>query len=346
VEVRRRVVFDGMGIRTVAGPQFGFASTQLLGVTGWNGDPDAVGTDFVRRGFYRTKPAAEEESATKTAWRISERLAEDSAPALDSVRQSAGRGLKRVQAGGMKIESLDFSTSASHLLASLRIGTPAAKISPPPPMPGDQDVGLRIHQSLVNEAARLAYGGRVVTVDKVSGFYGEVTQGFLRDGRTEKVKQDALKDIEKLIAGLAGQTTTIQLAKDDPILVAFIDGGFTIDVHIASIRQGKTVYSGTRIHAKYEFEQTKKAVHLVRKAPIKLVPSDKPTPGEQKIDTAPASFRLLQELLFAEVLKERLTVNELPMPDALRDVHFQAPRVGARDGWLGIGWNLASTSKK
>jgi len=38
-------------------------------------------------------------------------------------------------------------------------------------------------------------------------------------------------------------------------------------------------------------------------------------------------------------------VNELPMPNALGEVRFQTPRVGARDGWLGIAWNIAPKAK-
>ena len=82
-------------------------------MTGRNGDPDAVGTDFVRTGFYRTKAAAEAESAFKAGWRASERMAEELASPLDGVRKSVGAGLVRMKQGGLNVESLEFSTTAS-----------------------------------------------------------------------------------------------------------------------------------------------------------------------------------------------------------------------------------------
>lgn len=345
LEVRRRVVFDGFGIRTFPGGQAGFASSQLIAVTGKNGDPDAVGTDFVRRGFYQAKSDAEAETFAKTTARLSDRLNSELSPALDSVRQSGGGGLKRMKAGGLKVESVEFNTSGSHLQANVRIDVPNATSIVVPPMPGDHDVGLRVHQSLINEAARLAYGGRAITVNKVSGFYEEVTMNLLRDGRKEREKQDALKELEKAIATLAGKPTTINLAKKDPITIVFVENGFTIDAHISSIRFDQTEYAGGRMQAAYYFEQDRNAVHLVRKQPVKLITFDKPAPGQKKFEVAPEAYRHLQELLFAEVLKERLIVNELPMPDALGEVRFQTPRVGARDGWLGIALNLAPKTK-
>jgi len=265
------------------------------------------------------------------------------APALDSIRKAGGDGLTRLKRSGMGVDALAFSTTPSFLHASLRLDTPVGTApNEIPPMPNDHDLGVRIHQSVVNEVARLTYGDRALTVGTINHLYDEVTLGILQDGRKESVQKDALKNLEKFFADIAGKPTTVHLAAKDPLTVAFIDQGFTIDIHIASIRQGKTIFSGHRVKAKYEFELSKEAVHLVRKTRVQLVATDKPGPGETQLDTKSETFRLLQEVLFSEVFKDRLKVTLPPMPDTVATLRFQTPRVGARDGWLGVAWNLES----
>lgn len=340
-EVRRRVIFDGHGIRSTPGGQASHASSQLLAVTGKNGDPDAVGTDIVRTGFYRSKADAEAESAYKAAARVSERMAEELASPLEKIRKSVGAGLERMKKGGLLVESLRFNTTPYHLQANLFIKTPEGRApSYVPAAPGDADVGIRVHQSLVNEAARLAYGGRSFTVNKVSGFYQEVTMDLLRDGRKEKDRQDALKTMEKLLATLAGKPVTINLAANDPITVTFVDNGFSLDVHIDSVRFDDVLYAGGRVRANYHFENRDGEVHLVRKEPVQVKIFEKPAPGQKKFDVAPEAIRQVQDLFLSELLKERLIVNEIPLADVLPNIRLATPRVGARDGWFGLAWSL------
>lgn len=336
VVVSRRVVIDNNGIRTSQGAMFGNSTMQILDVTS-GFDIDWPARRVGRELAYRSQAEAEAESTSKTVCAVADRLAQDLAGPLSDASKGIGAGLTRIKEAGLTLEQVDFNTTGSFLQARLRIATPGQ--NPPayvPPMPDDIDLGIRVHDSLVNEAARAVYGGRSFKLEEVSKFYEEVTLGFLRDARKDVDQKDSLKTLEKLLATFAGKPTTITVAKDDPITVAFIDQGFTIDIHVATIQQADVTYAGSRVKATYAFENTRDGVLLVRKGAIRLTPLE-PTGKKEKPTIALVTS---QQILFSEVLSQRLILADVPMPDALSKVRLMQPRVGARDGWIGLAWNL------
>ena len=121
--------------------------------------------------------------------------------------------------------------------------------------------------------------------------------------------------MEKLLADLSGKPVTINLPKLNPLIVKFADQGFALEAHVASIRIDKIDYAGLRIKAAYRLENAKDGVHAVRKGPVQFV-LDAPQPG-QKLGELPAEFRVLLEALFAEFMKERLTLAALPIPEEM-----------------------------
>ena len=137
-----------------------------------------------------------------------------------------------------------------------------------------------------------------------------------------------------------GKPVTINLAHDDPVTVTFVDNGFTLDVHVATVRVEETTFAGGRMRAIYHFENRDEQIHLVRKAPVEVKIFDKAAPGQKTFDVAPEAIRQLQDLFLAELLKDRLIVNEVPFADAAPSVRLTTPRVGARDGWFALAWNL------
>jgi hypothetical protein len=332
-EVRRRVMIDGTGLSIVPGPQFARSASMLLDVTSRE-EPDYLAMWVGRKLAERNKSLAEEEIACKVAAKLSRRLGDELTPKVESLARSAGDVLKQLKRAGADMDSLTFSSTPAHLQG--RIHTPTtAKITPMPPWPGEIDVGVRVHHSFINETARKVYGGRTFPVTEASAFYEEATLGLLRDGRKDEDKKGGLKAIEKLIATFGGKGATITLADEDPLTVAFVEQGFAIEIHIGSIRQGDKTYAGTRVQATYAIENAKDGVHLVRKDAIRLN-VDAPA---GKLEAQPVAFRLLQNLLFGEILMERLILDATP--PSVGEARFAAPRAGTRDGWLGVAWMLS-----
>ena len=345
LDVRRRVVVDRNGIRTFAGPMFADTTIHLHDVVSKN-EPDYRAMSFARQGAIRSLPMAEGETAYKTAKKAADGLAQELAPPLISVSQSVGLALRGAAKDGVKLETFDLNTTSTALQARVRFATaersPAGAV---PDLPADIDLGLRVHQSLVNEASQKKLAGHTFLITEISKLYDETSQGLLLDGRKDPSLKDVLKTIEKLLADIGAKNATITLTHKDPMTVAFRDQGFLVQMNVASIQMNNKTYEGVRVTAAYRIENSRQGVHVVRQGLVKFLPPDEPTPPAEKLEPQPPTFLIVREILFAEVLKERLIVT-IPLSDALPNVHFLPPRAGARDGWLGIGWTVAKNEPR
>ncbi|MBI3823268.1 MAG: hypothetical protein HY289_11400 [Planctomycetes bacterium] len=340
VEVRRRVVFTEHAILLLAGPCRAEATTHLLGVTSQM-DMDAAAIALNKHFFQHRKSAAEFEIADKTAKKISDRLGDELTPPLESARKAIGGQVKEFNVAGVALESLRFSTSAAFLQAHLRYATPGqADINPTPPLPTDIDAGMRIHESLVNEIARAAMGGKTFKISEVNQFYDATTLGFIRDGRNDAMRKDGLKKLEDLLGKIDRDGTAIHLAARDPVTVAFTAHGFTVEIHIDSIRQGNNDFQGMRVKGTYALENTTEGVHAVRKGAVRIELIE----DERKLGPQPATFAVAREALFAEVFKDRIALAA-PLPTPLADLRFEPARAGSRDGWLGLVWYRTPSKK-
>jgi hypothetical protein len=332
LEVRNRVLIDEKGIRIFHGPASATATTTLLDISS-RAEPDFIAMRVAEQGYHRSKRNAEAESASKAAWRASSYLADE----LSAPLAAAGKGVKTIQEAGLVLESMNFSTTATSIQAKVRVGMPGKKeASAVPTLPAEIDLGVRIHESVLNEAARVMTGGMSFGVHEVNKFYEEVTLGLLLDGRSDRNKKDLLKNLEAVLTDLVGKETMITLAKSDPLIVSLGEQSFTAEIHVASIAPPGAKYAGSRVKAAYRIEHSREGVHAVRKGPIQFVLAE-PT---KQLKSAPATFVFAQEVLFAEIFKERLTLADLPMPATVSKVQLSAPRAATRDGWAGLVWNL------
>jgi hypothetical protein len=338
LEVRRRVIADDKGISLCAGPSCAVSSARLLDVTSTM-DMDCLAIRMTRRAFENSKPAAEAESACKAAWRASNRLEEELTPALASASDTLGRELLAFKRAGLSLEALEFSTTAALVQGRARFATPGRAQPIPVSLPPDIDLAVRIHESVATEAAQAEFGGRSFPLTGVSKIYEQLTRGLILDGRKDADQKADLKTMEKLFADLAGKPVTINLAQKNPLIVKFADQGFSLEGHVASIRQDKVDYAGLRIKAAYRLENARDGVHAVRKGAVQFFPE--PAQAGQKLAALPPENLFLLETLFTEFLKERLTLAALPMPEALSS-RLDPPRAYARNGWFALAWKLAS----
>lgn len=338
IDVRRRVVVDRHGIRTFAGPTFGATAIQLHDVRSV-AEPDYLAMRVARQGFLRYQDLAEGETAWKTARQASDRLSQELSPPLSAASVAASKFLDGAVRDSVKLEAFDLQTTTSALQARLRFATidpsPTGAV---PDLPSDIDLGLRVHQSLLNEAARKKLSGKTFLVTEISKLYDESTQGLLADGRKDPSLKDVLKSVEKLLAEVGGKNATISMAKDDPMTITFGAQSVSVQMKVATIRLSDKDVEGMRVRTAYRFENSRQGVVLVRDGALQFLPLEEPT--DKKMAPQPPAFLLLREILFAEVLKERL-IGAIPLAEAVPNVTFSPLRAGARDGWLGLGWTVA-----
>lgn len=346
VEVRRRVVIDSKGLRVFDLPGKAEATTTLDDVKSY-AEPDVLAQRVMRFLFERTKAAAEDEAANKMAQRVSKRLGDEMTPILKAATAFGKSEFEHFKGRGLAIDSLEFSTTANALHTELRLAIPESiVIGPRPTMTPNLDLGLLAHPSLMNEAARIAVGGREFPLSEIKKFYDEVTLGLLRDGRKDAEKQDTLRALEKVLTDFGGKQTVIVLAKNDPLTVTATENGYIAEIHIGSIKQNDTTrYAGMRARAKYRLENTDDSPQAEREGAIEYLPGDEPTSDGKKLNAQPVAFTLLRGAIMEEVLKQRLALV-LPQVEAIPDLRFYAPRGGVRNGWLALAWTLRPAEKK
>jgi hypothetical protein len=340
--VRHRVVMDGSGIRTYAIPGFAESTTQLVGIESRTIPADLT-VKIAQRGYCRSQAAAEAESAAKTASRVSARVNDELTPSLANASQSISRELKALKDAGLTVQSLAFHTSPAGLHGRIRIATPGQRQpGSAPPAPADADLSVRVHEALAAALAQAELGGRSFFLDETSKIYDEVTRGILADARPAKAKTVDLKTLEKNLAKLAGKPVIITFARKDPLTSKFASQEIAVEIRIASIRQENTVYVGERLRVVYRIENTEKGAVAIRKGPVQVLP-DAPSKAD-KTEALSVQFKVLQEVLFAEVFKERLALNAPALPAPLAGLGAEAPRVFTADGWATIAWKLRAAT--
>ena len=328
LEVRRRVLLDSTGFYSVPAGWHAKSTTVLDQATDRNGNPDALTAKAARLGFCLSKNQSEEETAAKTAARAAERQAAELSEALARANQAVAEGVQAARRAGLAVKGLHFETTPAAVHAHLRVDT-VETIAAPPALPADADLGLRLHQSLVNEAARKAVGGKTYRLDEMQAAIDKLTDRFLRDDTSPATRAEALKALQKLLAAVTGKPATLTFAADDPVAVRFAGAGFTVEVHLASVRLDGTAFKDVRLRAAYRLETAGAGARAVRQGPVEVVPS---------AEAPPAAVRLILETLAGGTLREHLAAADLTLPvDGMR---LEGPRVGAGNGWLALAWTL------
>jgi hypothetical protein len=292
-------------------------------------------------GYEQIRDDAESEASYKAARQASRRMADEMTPTLVSTSREIGRALNKFKRAGLLVECLDFNTTTAFLQARMQIATPnRSPATASPPWPADIDLGLRLHESLVNEAAQEDLKGRSFPLQEVNQFFDDVTRGYLLDGRTDEKAKTERKQFQKTLALLAGKTTII-LTEKDPVTVDFANQEIGVVIQVASISAQDGDYEGMRVVARYKLENSKDGVHAARKGPIQFLPPTQSGSSDKKLKEQSAAFLFAREIVFDEVLKERFTLAPVSMPAGMSGLRFQTPRAGAGNGWFGLAWNLA-----
>jgi hypothetical protein len=333
VAARYRVAVGGAAIQSAPGPVYARAFTTLLGVTTRRGETDTLATQLAALGFGQTREEAEAEVADHTAAQLSQQMGDDLALELNKASGAVGGALAKARQLGLDVRCLRLCTTADRLCAGVRIATPGQPApNPAPAPPADTDLGVRLHQALVNETARQMLGGKKFTPEKLI----QEADAFAKLNLWEGVAgaDGGVPLLEKLLKAL-GRPVTLSLARQDPLAVSFTGGKIEVRLHVDKVRLGDTDLPGVRAKAVYRLEGSPEGVRAVRQGPVAVL---------QKDGLAVAAMRPVAEALFGRVLKDRLNlvVPPLPASGGGRAISLRASGAEARDGWLVLAWKLGA----
>lgn len=274
----------------------------------------------------RQKPQAEQIAARhaedRLNRRIDEQIGQEVAKSNERLTAQFRRPLleRRLFPSRLEISSTE---DALHVVALEAGEVQLASPVDPPPLEGKPDIALRLHESLVNNAAALGLSGMILTEERFNQMGDEQIRKMLKATRPEE----------------EGEPWTIHFAQQQPVFVAFAGGKFTVTIRGTAFARGENLYPGMDVTAEYEIAKTDGGFKAVRQGDLRIFPPGfVPGAGEQ----LSAREQVLRDLLrrrFAKVFPAEIVPEPGPLPGEWKAAGKMALcQWEARDGWLVMAW--------
>jgi hypothetical protein len=270
------------------------------------------------RRVYGSKSEAECIAAQHAEARVMERLKSNAAEGLARQNENYQEKLIKPLARWGAVPDLHYSSTTSALCINASETGPDPLPSDAPALADNPMLGIRVHESFVNNITAKTLGGRRISREEFVKGYKDI---FMEDPPGEK--EDAEKD----------KRWTITFAKEQPVRVHFADSGFSIALNatrFTSTNPDTDIDYPWKISADYTIEG-KKATRI---GDVK-VESKGGRPAQRAIDRGKLLHRF--ENMFKPVFEfQGLEFQKAPFSKAGKLVSSQ---LSSEQGWLTVGWN-------
>jgi len=222
---------------------------------------------------------------------------------------------------------LDFSSSPQAMRTVWLQAEPnqVAALGDPPPLADNVALGIRLHESMVNNMAQTAVGGMTV--------WEELIQN----------------DVKRILGRLPDRLRTppgeerwgIAFARNLPIELDVTDGGFEIIIRGRKYHKGDQPHPGMDVSAAYRIESGPNGPRAVRQGELRVFPPNYDPEKDGGLSTRQQVIRTLLEKRFDAMLPKEI-VPEAIEPEGEWSSLGKLPlaQFEAKDGWLLLGWRL------
>lgn len=278
------------------------------------------------RRTYQTKPTAEWIAARHAEDRLRCRLDEE-VEQLVALRNREFREKIRQPLWERRLWPSEIRLCSTDRTVQLQVcQTQAVQLAAPADPPAvsvSADLLLQVHETMVNNTAAVGLSGMILTdehFDRASREPGPLGQFF-----------------HQLPTKPEGEPWAIYFAHEQPVLVAFRNGGFRISIHGRAFRRGQTKYPGMDITAEYRIEKTPAGYRGIRQGEIKIFPPDW-EPGQQ----LSVQEQVLKDLLqrrFEKIFPREMVPEPVRLPETWPSQgQLELVYWDAQDGWLSLAW--------
>ena len=225
-------------------------------------------------------------------------------------------------------ELLQFSTSkdALHVQALEAGPVQLAAASAPPALPVACDLTVRVHESMINNAARSALGGMIVREERLRENVKE-----LLDRVPDELKPDSEK--EPWGINFAGV----------PITVAFADGAIHFTMRGMAFAVGEKLHPGMNVTAKYKVVSDAQGCKAVRQGELEIVPPDFAARKGRGLKGEEVAIRTLLAKRFDKILKPEMPLEALRLEGPMAKIGALEPATwSSKAGWLTIGYKIGA----
>ncbi|NUQ61680.1 MAG: hypothetical protein HUU20_04275, partial [Pirellulales bacterium] len=322
---RKRLVLTADGLSSMPAATNAITQTDIQCI-------DAGGRTLIEQFAWRRagkqEPLAEQIAARHAEQRINARLDEQTAEQIAETNRNYHRKIRRPLAlRGLFPGALAFSTTqdAVHLAAlQARAAEDLAAPTVPPAMVGQPDLGVRVHESMINNFAEGLFGGMIVTEQELQQNAVDLL-GYL---------PDRLKNPEE------GDPWSITFPPRQPISVAFTADGFSVTIRGVSYTRGNNEYPGMNVTATYRIESGQ-PLRAVRQGDLKIFPPGFSPDAGQRLSAREQVLRNLLERRFQQVFPQEIVPEPLaPKGERLANVgKLVLATWQSTTGWMTLGWD-------
>lgn len=202
-----------------------------------------------------------------------------------------------------------------------QLGAPTS----PPPVAGDFDLTVRLHETLPNNAAEAMLGGRTFESDEVRERIVELRGSLppeLEDGDDE-------------------EPWSITFARRNPVTLDFADGQVTLTIRGQRYTSGDRQFGAMNVGAVYRIESTDEGLRLMREGELQIFPPGF-DPETGRLGAGDVALRRILQRRFSRLFPETVDLEGFDLPGRwARAGRLQPVLMQSGSGWLQVGWNIA-----
>jgi hypothetical protein len=324
---RRRIFIDDERVWSEPITASASTSTRTTGI----GVRSRFGQKMIRRiaskKVAEIRPRAEAVSERKAREKVRQEFEQETSAAIaEASRDYQEKFRKPLQERGWYPELLRMSTTSERLAVVARkaLTDQIAAFTDPPAAEADAVLGVRLHETVVNNAAAITLAGRTITQEFVEEQLKE------RDGTLP----------ESLASDPDQPPWSITFAKRKPVELDADDGRVKLTIRGSRYTSGERSFPAMDIWVTYRIESDGGVTRLFRDGEVQIYPPGFEPGGEEKLSVSETSLRRILQKRFGRVFKEVVDIEPLELPGELAaagplPLHRLVAR---RDGWLAAGW--------
>ena len=324
---RRRIFIDDERVWTEPITASASTSTRTTGI----GVRSRLGQKMIRRiaskKVAEIRPRAEAVSERRAREKVRQEFEQETSAAIaDASRDYQEKFRKPLRERGWYPELLRMSTTSDRLAVVARkaLTDQIAAFTDPPAAEADAVLGVRLHETVVNNAAAITLAGRTITQEFVEEQLKE------RDGTLP----------ESLASDPDQPPWSITFAKRKPVELDADDGRVKLTIRGSRYTSGERSFPAMDIWVTYRIESDGGVTRLFRDGEVQIYPPGFEPGGEEKLSVSETSLRRILQKRFGRVFKEVVDIEPLELPGELAaagplPLHRLVAR---RDGWLAAGW--------
>lgn len=280
---------------------------------------------LANRVYYRKEDESLAKFASKTERRVAEQFDREAEVQLVKAAQSYQNDfLATLDRNQLRPQELAFSTTADLLMVRARLeGNAPSNWAPLPTLNGRPDVGVRLHQSLLNNAAARMFADKTKTGGEL-----EKDMNSLLGPVGKKVELDP-EDREAF---------SVTFAPGLPIETNFVDGKIKFMIRTKGFVAGdRVVVDPFLIESLYDFRRVGDGLELERKAEVDVAPPDVAA-GKRDPSVREQTLSVVLKKRFNKLLPQKVAIEKIELPGEMKKVGNLIPTQSDSDnGWLTLG---------